>query len=258
MRLVILWSILVSLGMAVSLTSEAQAMLFTDDTWTTEKGHFEVEYWTQYYKDTQYDYDSDYKTRTRETKLYLYTLYGLADNWDIGMTIPYGYVNYDRETKHNGFMDIEIETKFRLLEETNLMPSFALYLDYLTSSANDEKLLGSGDQDVWLNCIFSKTLKDNLWLDLNLGYYFTGGKGTDDAFLYALALTRGFAEKIYIYAEFYGEEEFEVNFNDNVCLGALSIGYEVNPCIFIKAGFAAGISDGANDLMFSGRISFSF
>jgi hypothetical protein len=236
----------------------AQAALFTDDTWTTDKGHFELEYWVQYYKDTQYNYADDYKSRTRETKLYLYLLYGLADNWDIGITLPYGYVNYDRETKQNGFMDIEIESKYRFFEETNLLPSLALYVDFITDSGNEEKSLGSADQDIWLNGILSKTLSENLWLDLNLGYYFSGGKASDDVFIYALGLTSGLNEKLYIYAELYGEEEFEVNFNDNVCIAALSLGYELNPRLFIKAGVATGISDAANDLQFSARFSFSF
>ncbi len=233
-------------------------MLFVDDTSTTDKGHFEVEYWVQYYKDTQHNYEDNYKSRTRQTQLYLYMLYGLADNWDVGMTVPYGYINYDREIKQNGFMDIEIESKYRFFEETSLLPSFALYVDYITSSANDEKSLGSGDEDVWLNGIFSKTLTENLWLDLNLGYYFTGGKASDDAFIYCLGLTTGFRERLYVYAELYAEVEFERNFNDNVCIGALSVGYEINPRLFIKTGAAVGTSDGANDLMISGRISFSF
>jgi hypothetical protein len=250
--------LILSVGILLLFASQAYAALFTDDTWTTEKGHFELEYWVQYYKDTQYDYDNDYKTRTRETKLYLYMLYGLADNWDVGMTIPYGYINYDRETKQNGFMDIDIETKFRLFEETKLLPSLAFYIDFITDSGNDEKSLGSGDQDVWLNGILSKTLRENLWLDLNLGYYFTGGKASDDVFIYCLGLTGGLSQKLYIYAELYGEAEFERNFNDNVCVGALTLGYELNPRIFVKTGAAAGISDGANDLQISGRISFSF
>ena len=250
--------LILGIGIFLIPVSQAYAALFTDDTWTTDKGHFDLDYWVQYYKDTQYIGDEDYKSRTRETKLYLYMLYGLTDNWDIGMTIPYGYINYDRETKTNGFMDIDIETKYRFFEETNLLPSFAIYLDYITSSANEEKSLGSGDQDLWLNCIFSKTLKEDLWLDLNLGYYFTGGKAADDVFIYALGATTGLTEKLYIYAELYGEVEFEVNFNDNVCVGALSVGYEINPTIFVKIGAAAGISDAANDLQLSTRISFSF
>ena len=243
----------------LSLASATYAALFIDDTSTTDKGHFDLEYWADYYKDTQYDYDGDYKSRTRETKLSLYLLYGLADNWDIGITVPYGYINYDRETKTNGFMDIDIESKYRFFEETNLLPSFAFYLDYTTSSANEDKSLGSGDEDLWLNCIFSKTLKEeSLWVDLNLGYYFTGGKSADDVFIYCLGLTGGFKEKLYVFAELYGEVEFEVNFNDNVCIGALSAGYVINPRLFVKTGAAAGISDGANDLQISTRISFSF
>ncbi|MFH1577507.1 MAG: transporter [Candidatus Omnitrophota bacterium] len=242
----------------LAFTSPAIAALFTDDTSTTDKGHFGVEYWVNYYKDTQYDYDNDYKTRVRETKLYLYMLYGLADNWDIGITIPYGYVNYDRDTKTNGFLDIEIESKYRFFEETNLLPSLAVFVDVFTSSGNDEKSLGSGDQDVWLNGILSKTLKENLWVDLNLGYYFTGGKASDDVFIYSFGLTTGFREKLYLYAELYGEVEFERNFNDNVCIGALTAGYVINQYVFVKAGVAAGISDGANDLQLAARLCLSF
>jgi hypothetical protein len=246
------------LAVSLTLADYAEAALFVDDTWTTDKGHLELEYGVDYYKDTRYDYDGDYKSRTRETTLYVYTLYGLTDNWDIGMTLPYGYVNYDRETKEDGFMDMDIETKFRLWDENNLFASFALYLDFITDSGDETKSLGSGDQDIWLNGIFSKTLKENLWLDLNLGYYFTGGKDADDVFTCCLGVTKGFQERIYVYAELYGEVEFERNFNDNVCMGAFSIGYEMNPRLFIKAGIAAGISDGASDLQISSRIAFSF
>ena len=252
------YRIAIILSVVLAPISQAYAALFTDDTSTTDKGHFELEYWVDYYKDTQYNYEDDYKTRTRETQFSLYILYGLTDNWDIGITIPYGYINYDREIKTNGFMDMDIETKYRLFEETNLLPSLAIYLDFITDSANEDKSLGSGDQDIWLNGILSKTLKENLWLDLNLGYYFTGGKASDDVFIYCLGLTQGFGERLYIYAELYGEAEFEKSFNDNVCLGALSIGYEVNPRLFIKHGAAAGISDGANDLQISSRIGWSF
>jgi len=250
--------ILLILGIILTSTPCASAALFVDDTWTTDKGKFELEYGVDYYKDTQYIYDDDYKSRTRETNLFLYLLYGLTDNWDFGMTIPYGYINYDRETKANGFMDIDIETKFRFWEETSLLPSFALFVDYFTGSANEKRSLGTGEQDVWLNGIFSKTLKENLWLDLNLGYWFSGGKDADDVFIYIVGLTRGFWEKLYVYAELYGEAEFERNFNDNVCVGALSIGYEINPSIFVKLGVANGISDGATDLQLSSRIGFSF
>jgi hypothetical protein len=250
--------IVLILNILLNLPFQVHAALFTDDTWTMDKGHFELEYGINYYKDTQYISEEDYKARTRQTNIYLYLLYGLAENWDVGITVPYGYINYDRETKSNGFLDIDIESKYRFLEETELSPSVAIYLDFITGSANEKRSLGTGEQDLFLNGIFSKTLKENLWLDLNLGYYFTGGKGADDVFIYALGLTHGFREKLYIYAELYGEAEFERNFNDNVCLGALSVGYEVNPRIFVKTGLAVGISDGADDLQISGRINFSF
>jgi len=234
----------------------AYAYLFTDDTSTTEPGHCTVDFWTQYYKDTYFQ-DGD-KSRTRETKLYLYSTYGLTNNWDIGITIPYGFLNYDRTTKTNGFMDIDIETKMRFFEETNLAPSLALYINYITASANEEKSLGSGDQDLWINGIFSKTLNDNLWLDCNLGYYFTGGKASDDVCIYSVALAQGYYDRLYIYGELYGETEFEVNFNNNVSIVALSVGYEINQIVFVKTGVACGISDAANDLQLSGRLSLSF
>ena len=93
---------------------------------------------------------------------------------------------------------------------------------------------------------------------MNLGYWFSGGKDADDVFIYILGATSGFGEKLYVYTELYGEVEFERNFNDNVCLGALSVGYEINSRIFAKSGVAIGISDGAYDLQISTRLSFSF
>ena len=237
----------------------AQAALFIDDTSTTERGSIDIDYWVDYYKDVQYNCEQDYKSRTRETRLLFYALTGLSDNWDIGITIPYGYINYDRDTKTNGFMDIEIESKYRFFEENGFLPSLAVYLDFISSSGNDEKSLGSGEQDLFLNLIFSRTIREDLfWLDWNLGYYFSGGKDADDVFIYAFGLTRGFKESFFVFAELYGEAEFERNFNNNVCITALSIGYEINPNLFVKIGAAAGISDAANDLQISSRFSFSF
>ena len=236
----------------------AEAALFIDDTFTTDKGHFELEYGMQYSKDAQYDHEEDYKSRSREATFYLNIFYGLTDNWDIGITLPYGYVNYDRQIKHNGFMDIELESKYRFFEETELLPALALYAAFISGSANKEKFLGSGRPDAWLNAIISKTLTENLWLDLNLGYYFSGAKGADDALTYGLGLTAGFRERLYLFAELYAEAEFAGKFNENACLAAFSAGYEINPHVFIKAGAAWGISEAADDLMLAGRVCFSF
>ena len=40
--------IILILSIFLTFAPRAQAALFTDDTWTTDKGHFDVDYWVDY------------------------------------------------------------------------------------------------------------------------------------------------------------------------------------------------------------------
>ena len=244
----------------VSMADYSQAALYIDDTSTTDKGHFEVEYTIDYYKDIEKEYDPETeeyaKTVSKETDLSVYTSYGLTNNWDIAVTVPYQFLNDSSTGEVNGFSDIVAETKYRLWNESKFWPSFALYCDLKTDSANDDKSLGTGKKDYTLNSIFTKNIENNVF-DLNLGYIFVGGKA-DDIFFYSFDFGRDLTDKISICSEIYGETTFESNFDKNIFCWALSLGYQINEMISFELGAGIGISKVSPDYQFSSTITFNF
>ena len=242
------------------MPGQSEAALYIDDTFTTDKGHFELEYSVDYYKDIEREYDpeteEDNKIVSKETDLSIYSSCGLADNWDVGVTVPYQFLDDSSLGKISGFSDIVVESKYRLRNESKILPSFALYFDLKTDSANEDRSLGTGKKDYTLNNIFTKTIGE-IVLDLNLGYIFVGGK-PDDVFFYSLDLARGLTEKIGICTEIYGETTFEGNFDQNIFCAALSLDYQLNKMVCLESGVGIGISKASPDYQFSSTITFSF
>jgi hypothetical protein len=244
----------------ISIATYCYAALYIDDTVTVDKGHFEVEFSTDYYKDVEKEYDPETEEYTKiickETNLSLQISYGLMDNWDMGVKTPYKFINDSSSGKVNGFSDIVISTKYRLWQECGILPSFALTFDLKADSANKDKGLGTGRKDYTINSIFTKNIGDNVF-DLNLGYNFVGGK-TDDIFFYSFDVARDLNEKLNLCTEIYGETTFKGNFDKNIFCWALSLGYQLNKAICLESGIGIGISKASPDYQFSNTLTFTF
>lgn len=238
----------------------AQAALYIDDTSTADKGHFCLEFSADYYKDVEKGFDPDSgeytKTVSKETSLTSCAYYGLTDNWEAQVTLPYTFLDDSSSGRVNGFTDLVIGSKYRLWEETDALPSFALYFDLKTDSANDDKGLGTGKKDYTVNNIFTKTVNDYVF-DLNLGYIFVGG-AADDIFLYSFDVGCDLNEKLNLCAEIYGETDFAGSFDDNIFCSALSLGYQVNETVCIESGVGIGISKASPDYQLSTTLTFEF
>lgn len=240
--------------------SYSLASLFIDSIYTTDKGHWDIEFSADYYRDVEKGFDlesgENIKPASREVDASVYFSYGLLDNMDIGLTLPYLFIN-SSDGKVNGFSDIIVETKYRLRQESRILPGFALYFDVKAPSANKAKGLGTGRFDLTVNNIFTKNIGDNVF-DLNLGYVFVVSKGEDSPFFYCFDISRDLTEKIGICAEIYGENTFKGDFDDNILIGALSLSYEFNKNIYFEIGAGGGISKASPDCQFSSTISFNF
>jgi len=244
--------------MATATSSEAA--LYTDDTCTTTPGHFETEFSVDYYKDIEDEYDPETEEYTKiifkMTELSIYTSYGLTANWDVGVTCPYQFLNDSNNGEVNGFSDIFLESKYRFWNESKFLPSFALYFDLKTDSANDEKFLGTGKKDYTLNSILTKNIGNNAF-DLNLGYIFVGDQA-DDIFFYSFDFSRDLTDKIGICSELYGETNFKGDFDENIFCLALSLIYQINKIISFESGIGIGISKASPDYQFSNSLTLSF
>lgn len=237
-----------------------QGALYIDDTSTTDKNHFYMEFTFDYYKDVEKEFDPDSEEYTKavskETDLTSCIYYGLTDSWEVGISVPYMFLDDSSTGRVNGFSDISIDTKYRFWEEGKMLPSYAFYFGLKTNSANDDKGLGTGKKDYTINNIFTKSIRDYA-LDLNLGYTFFEVEA-DDIFFYSFGIYRDLTERIGIYSDIYGETAFSGNFDDNIfCLG-LSLEYEVNKTICLESGIGIGISQSSPDYQVSTTLSFSF
>ena len=252
---IFLSAVLLNLG----ILNSTQAALFIDDTSTTDKGHTELEFRLDYYRDVEKEFDTeieeDVKEASKEWDTTAYLSYGLANNWDIGITLPYQFLD-DSEGKVNGFSDLVIESKYRFWEEGQILPSYAFYLDLKTDSANEYKRLGTGKKDYTINNIFTKNIGSNVF-DLNLGYVFVCGK-PEDILFYSFDIARDLTQKLNLCAELYGETVFKRDFDENVFIGALSLSYQINKILSVELGYGAGISKASPDYQISNKLTFSF
>jgi|GEM_PF-1365965 len=243
----------------LNFSFSAQAAIFVDDIYTTDKGHFDLELSCDYYKDVEKEYDPEaeehIKTKTKETDLNFYLSYGLLSNWDVGVTIPYIFLDDSEFGKNDGLSDITIETKYRFWEEKNFLPGFALYLDFKTDSGDDDKGLGTGKREYTINNIFTKTFGKNV-VDLNLGYIFI--EKEDDAFFCILDYARTLTDKLNLCLELYGETNFSGDFDDNIFISAFSFSYQLNERISFEFGPAFGISQASPDYQISAKLTLTF
>ena len=253
--IIFLCAVLLNLG----ILNSAQAALFIDDTYTTDKGHIWLEFCLDYYRDVEKEFDTeigeDIKEASKEWDASTYLSYGLANNWDVGITFPYQFLD-DREGKVNGFSDMAIESKYRFWEEEKILPSYAIYLDLKTDSGDEGKRLGTGKKEYCINNIFTKNIKNNVY-DLNLGYIFIKGR-PDDVFFYSFDIARDLTENLNLCAEVYGETVFKGDFDENVFIGALSLSYQINKILSLELGYGAGISKASPDYQISQKVTFSF
>jgi len=243
-----------------AVTDKSEAALYIDDTSTTDKGHFIVEFSADYYKDIDKELDPETeeygKTVSKEIALQSNIYFGLTDRSEVGVTIPYKFLDGTSTGKVNGISDIVIDAKYRLWDEKKILPSFALYFDFKTDSGNDDKNLGTGKKNYSVNSIVTKTLGSNL-LDLNLGYTFVGGD-TDNILFCACDWERILSKCVSLCNEIYAETTLKGDFDKNIFLYAVSLSYQINKLLCLDSGIGIGISKASPDLQVSTTFTFDF
>src|SRR4030042_6614909 len=89
----------------------------TDEAWTVEKGTFQVE--------TVFDFPRQ-DNHDKELSPSITLTYGLFERMDIGVGSAYLFVHPAEGEKENGFADTELKIKYRLLDDNNGLPAFAI------------------------------------------------------------------------------------------------------------------------------------
>jgi hypothetical protein len=148
--------------------------LITDDTGTQGKGKllFELNGQTSYGKENQHeDTGTNITAKERETELRAALTYGVIDNVDVILTLPYQWkkteVNDATASDVSGIADISVEVKWRFFEKDGL--SFAIKPGITLPAGDKDKDLGAGRATGTLYFITTKDI-DPWAFHLNLGY----------------------------------------------------------------------------------------
>ncbi len=158
--------------LTLALTStfiHAAHPLITDDTGTQGKGRFQLEVNSE----VNYDKESlaEVTTKKREGEVATIISYGMIDNVDIVLGIPYQWfkVREDGEiiSREKGLSDISLELKWRFYDRDGC--SFAIKPGVTFPTGKEEKDLGTGK--VTYSIFFITTKEIEPWVfHLNLGY----------------------------------------------------------------------------------------
>mgnify|MGYP000252833323 CR=1 FL=1 len=162
-------SLLLFLLPLFSTSAFAAHPLITDDTGTQGKGRFQLEVNSE----VNYDKESEAGVKTKTTGGEVGTIisYGIIDNVDIVLGVPYQWfkVKEDGETisREKGISDISLELKWRFYERDGW--SFALKPGVTFPAGNEKKDLGTGRVTYSIFFITTKEIEP-LAFHLNLGY----------------------------------------------------------------------------------------
>jgi hypothetical protein len=161
--------ILFSLTFLVNSVSFATHPLITDDTGTQGKGKMQIEI----NGESGYDKEKedDVTIKARESEIAAAISYGIQDNIDIVLGLPYVWINEkedgDVTADENGISDISVEVKWMFYENEGL--SLALKPGLTFPTGDEEKGLGSGRMSYGLTFITTKEIEP--WaFHLNLAY----------------------------------------------------------------------------------------
>jgi hypothetical protein len=247
--LCILCAVVSSLLLLFSSPAFAARPLTTDDAWTVEKGKFQLE--TGFDATRQDNHD-------REITPSLTVSYGLLERMDVGIGSAYLFVRPKEGENENGLGDTEAKLKYRLFDEKDWMPAFAVTGKLKIPTASESKSLGSGKTDFGINTIVTKTLSKKWVLHLNLGYTFIGEHGASNEFNYSAAAQFILSDKWALVGEIVGVDNFNGRKGDDPISGLLGTYYLISDNIVWDAGVEIGMNNAAPDFRFTTGLTLLF
>jgi len=219
------------------------------DAGTLDKGSIEVEYGIEYVN----EFDN-------EATMTLAVTGGLLTCLDLGVELPYAFIDAKEASDSDGFSDISISTKFNFIKDNEIFPDSSLSFSYKTDSGNDDRSLGTGKPEYSIKSIFSQAWK-LLALHLNLGYTFKEdfeAEENKDVFTYGLAAEYSFSDKINLVGEVSGDTVLEQKFHDNSCSVLLGLNYSLNDKVTLDFGIGTEIARVDPDFKVTSGVTIGF
>ncbi|MFC1589870.1 transporter [Candidatus Omnitrophota bacterium] len=233
-------------------TAYAVRPLSTEDATVIDKGSLEVEggfEWTRL------------ENRDDNYSFVLVPNYGLLEHVQICCEIPFDIIRPEDDSDQEGLGDIGVASKILILQETERIPSVVFKSIVKLSTGDEDKGLGSGDEDVTLILAATKSI-GKVTLHSNIGYSFVGKEADDslkDCMLYGVAFEYPVGSELSIVGEVYGESESGFNKDSHVISPLVGLRYQLTENITFDTAFKIGTSyEKKTDYGIIGGLSMSF
>ena len=180
----------------------------------------------------------------------LVPIYGLTDNLELSVEIPYLIHDLKGGDSEEGIGDINLVAKYLLIQEGERNPAFTVKGVVKFDNGDYDKGLGSGDNDYSFFAVASKTIGD-ITLHGMVGYTWVGDKKDEnlrDITLYGIAVDYALAEPFHILAEINGNRHPDRTTEEDDPRNALAgITYKVSDHLTLDAAYRWGLSDSVPD-----------
>lgn len=250
---------LVAIYYSLSTVSFAAHPLITDDTGTQGKGKFQIEINSEFFRDKETADGVSFKEIGGEISTVL--SYGLADNVDIVLGVPYQWFKLKEEgvtvEKESGISDIALEVKWRFYEQEGF--SLALKPGITFPTGDDKKGLGSGKATYSLFFIATKEIEPFAF-HLNVGYVRNENKLNErkDLWHASLASEVDVVKDLKAVANIGIERNSDKASNTHPAFILGGLIYSISENIDIDVGIKGGLNKPETDLTFLAGIALRF
>ncbi|MBI4745612.1 MAG: transporter [Deltaproteobacteria bacterium] len=228
--------------------------LGTEDAGVAGKGVAQTEISWDYLK-----WDND--ELDHENVFLLVPIYGVTENLEASMEIPYLIHDLKVGDSEDGIGDINLVAKYLLIKEGERNPAFAVKGAVKIDNGDYDRGLGSGDKDYSLFAVASKTISQ-VTVHGHAGYTLVGDKkdkNLRNITLYGLAIDYALTEPLHILAEINGNRHPDSTAEEDDPRNALAgITYKVSDSLTLDAGYRWGLSDSVPDWSTTVGVSIAY
>lgn len=181
----------------------------------------------------------------KEQVLMLVPIYGLTEDLELSVEIPYLIHNPDVGDSEEGIGDVNLVVKYLLYEESDESLAFTVKGVVKLDNGDEDKGLGSGDKDYSLFAVASKTIGD-ITLHGMFGYTWVGDKKDENLrniTLYGAALDYALTEPFHLLAEINGNRHPDRMEDEDPRNALAGISYKVSDKLTLDAAYRWGLTD---------------
>lgn len=217
--------------------------LGTEDAGVAGKGVAQTEISWDYLK-----WDND--ELDHENAFLLVPIYGVTEDIEVSMEIPYLIHDLKGGDSEEGIGDINLVAKYLLMQEGERNPAFTVKGAAKLDNGDYDRGLGSGDKDYSLFAVASKSI-GQVTVHGQVGYTWVGDRKDEnlrDITLYGIAFDYALTEPFHILAEINGNRHPDQTTEEDDPRNALAgITYKVSDNLTLDAAYKWGLSDSVPD-----------